>query len=44
VLLTPQNYALGKAVEKLRLIWVLTEAIEWRNRICYLPTLADFIT
>jgi len=43
VILTPQNYPLGKAVEQLRLIWVLTEAGEWRNRICYLPTLADFI-
>jgi hypothetical protein len=30
VLLIPQNYAIGKAVE-------------WRNRICCLPTLADFI-
>jgi hypothetical protein len=44
VILIPQSYALGKAVEQLHLIWVLTEAAEWRNRICYLPTLADFIT
>jgi hypothetical protein len=25
------------------LIWLLTEAAEWRNRICYLPTMAEFI-
>ena len=43
VLLTPQNYPIGKAVKRLHLIWVLTEAMEWPNRICYLPTLADFI-
>ena len=43
VILTPQNFPLGKAVERLRLIWAVTEAIEWRSRICYLPTLADFI-
>lgn len=43
VLLIPQNYPIGKAVERLHLIWVLTDATEWRNRICYLPTLADFI-
>ena len=42
VLLTPQSYPVGKAVEQLHLIWVLTDAIEWQNRICYLPTLADF--
>jgi hypothetical protein len=43
VILTPQSYPIGKAVERLHLIWVLTEAAEWRNRICYLPTLADFL-
>ena len=44
VILTPQSYPIGKAVERLHLIWVLTDATEWRNRICYLPTLADFIS
>jgi hypothetical protein len=43
VILTPQIYPIGKAVEQLHLIWVLTETTEWRNRICFLPTLADFI-
>jgi hypothetical protein len=43
VLLIPQNYPIGMAVERLHLIWILTEAREWRNRICYLPTLADFV-
>jgi hypothetical protein len=43
VILTPQSYPIGKAVEQLHLIWVLTETMEWRNRICYLPTLADFL-
>jgi hypothetical protein len=42
VILTPQNDPMGKAIERLYLIWVLTETMEWRNRICYLPTLADF--
>jgi hypothetical protein len=43
VILTPQTYAIGMAIERLHLIWLLTEAAEWRNRICYLPPLADFI-
>ena len=43
VILTPQNYPIRRAIERLQMIWMLTEASEWRDRICYLPTLADFL-
>ena len=42
VLLTPQLWPLADSIEHLVLIWELTEASEWENRICYLPTFADF--
>jgi hypothetical protein len=42
VLLVPQSCALANAIEHLILIWELTEAGEWEDRICYLPTLSDF--
>lgn len=43
VLLVPQDSALPDTIEQLLLIWELSEAAEWRDRICYLPTLADFV-
>ena len=42
VLLTPQNWPVANAIEQLFLMWELTDAAEWRDRICYLPTLSDF--
>ncbi|HZT31679.1 MAG TPA: hypothetical protein VFA33_17465 [Bryobacteraceae bacterium] len=42
VLLVPQTWPLADAIEQLVLIWELTEAGEWVDRICYLPTLSDF--
>jgi hypothetical protein len=42
VILTPQSFPIGQTIEGLRMVWMLTESSEWVNRICYLPTLADF--
>jgi hypothetical protein len=42
LLLTPQSCAIAEVIEHLVLIWELTEASEWQDRICYLPTFADF--
>lgn len=42
VLLTPQLWPVAECIDQLVLIWELTEAAEWQDRICYLPTLADF--
>ena len=44
VLLVPQRCPINTAIEALVLIWELSAAKEWENRICYLPTLADFIS
>lgn len=44
VLLVPQLWALIDAIEQLVMIWELSEAAEWQDRICYLPSLADFRT
>ncbi|HEY4087361.1 MAG TPA: hypothetical protein VGM43_15560 [Bryobacteraceae bacterium] len=43
VIVTPQSYPTGEAIERLHMLWVLTDANEWHNRICYLPTFADFV-
>jgi hypothetical protein len=43
VLLVPQRFPIHTAIEALVLIWELSTADEWQNRICYIPTLADFI-
>jgi hypothetical protein len=43
VILTPQSFPIGQAIEALRMVWMLTDSFEWPDRICYLPTLADFI-
>jgi hypothetical protein len=42
VLLIPQLWPIANSIEHLALIWELTEASEWQDRICYLPTFADF--
>lgn len=42
VFLTPQSWAIAEVIEHLVLIWELTEASEWQDRICYLPTFSDF--
>lgn len=44
VLLVPQQFPLIQSIDSLELIWDLTEPDEWAGRICYLPTLADFIS
>ena len=42
VLLVPQLWALADTIQQLVMIWELSEAAEWQDRICYLPTLLDF--
>jgi hypothetical protein len=37
VILVPQHLPVAAAVDDLLLIWTVTEAEEWINRICYLP-------
>lgn len=37
VIIIPQKLAVSIAVEELLVIWSLTEAEEWMNRICGLP-------
>src|SRR5262249_160421 len=37
VIIVPQHLAVGLAVDDLFLIWMATEADEWKNRICFLP-------
>ena len=44
VLLVPQRCPIHTAIEALVLIWELSTADEWQDRICYLPTLVDFIS
>ena len=43
LLLVPQGYSLAQTIEHLLLVWELTHAAEWEGRICYVPTLADFL-
>jgi Domain of unknown function (DUF5615) len=44
VLITPQRGPVAAAIENLLLIWHASDGSEWENRICYLPTLADFLS
>ena len=37
VFLIPQNLALAGVIEELLIVWTASEAVEWQNRICYLP-------
>lgn len=37
VLIIPQYVPISSVIEELILIWSITEAEEWVNRICYLP-------
>ena len=41
-LLTPQSWAIAEVIGNLVVIWEVTEASEWQDRICYLATLAEF--
>jgi hypothetical protein len=43
VLLVPQLWPISAAIDQLIVVWELSQASEWRNRICYLPTLTDFV-
>jgi hypothetical protein len=42
VILIPQTYPVRMAAETLELIWALSDAGEWRNRLWHLPSLAEF--
>ena len=42
VILVPQRWPLHHTIQHLLLIWELSEAAEWENRSCYLPTRADW--
>jgi hypothetical protein len=42
VLLVPQLWPLADAIDQLVVIWEVSDATEWQDRICYLPTLSDF--
>jgi hypothetical protein len=44
VVLTPQDQPMREAIENLLILWEASDAAEWKNRICYLPTFADFQT
>ena len=44
VLLVPQLWPLAETIGQLVIIWELSKADEWQDRICYLPTLLDFRT
>ncbi len=35
--LVPQRLDIGRAIEDLLLIWLTTEAVEWENRIQWIP-------
>jgi len=37
VIIIPQHLPVSLAIEELLLIWSVTDAEEWVNRICYLP-------
>jgi hypothetical protein len=37
VLLIPQSLDVGTAIEELLLVWLLSEASEWENRLDWLP-------
>jgi hypothetical protein len=37
VLLIPQSFDVGPAIEELLLIWLASEASEWENRLEWLP-------
>jgi Domain of unknown function (DUF5615) len=37
VFLVPQSLDVGTAIEELLLIWLASEAVEWENRLAWLP-------
>jgi predicted nuclease of predicted toxin-antitoxin system len=37
LLVIPQHLSVATVVEDLRLIWLITEAEEWNNRVSFLP-------
>lgn len=40
VFMLPQDLPIGQAVESLILVWAATDANEWRNRLCLIPSMA----
>jgi len=43
VILVPQTFPLRRTIERLDLFWQQFEAEDWKNRLCYLPSMGDFI-
>lgn len=43
VFLVPQHLPIGPVVDTLILIWAATEAGEWENRLCLIPSLASVV-
>ena len=37
VFLLPQSQEVAKAIEELLLIWLVSDALEWQNRLVWLP-------
>ncbi len=42
LLLIPQLWPLIECIDLLVLVWEASDAAEWQNRMCYLPSLTDF--
>lgn len=43
VLLIQQNLPVAVAIETLLLVWGASEAADWENRLCLVPSLATFL-
>jgi hypothetical protein len=43
VILVPQNFPIGSTIERLDQIWQVARAEDWRGRLCYLPSVSDFM-
>ena len=37
VIIVPQNLSTGTVIERLLLVWIASDAEEWRNRLTWLP-------
>ncbi len=44
VFLIPQDLPVARAVQSLLLIWAATEAEEWENRLCLIPSLVTIVS
>lgn len=43
VFLIPQDLPIGRAIDTLLLVWDVTEAEEWENRLCLIPSLVTIV-